>query len=227
MRCIRMEKLRLLLNAEHKQKVRDGITSTFRPDRPWDAVFRRALKDDWFWKRMFEEPALLIRAGIHTMDTFLDGDAKIEIERAPLLPAMPAELLDEAREQLNNRGTKRGADGRPKQQPNPAGVAQVIGTRTQNNAGVKICMAYNQGNCPAVLTGTNLCSSGSGQVHQCSGCGQTGHRYIDNKCRTQKQPAAQGNSRGGPRGNGKAAKRKNKKQGGNYQQQGYQAWSRR
>ena len=95
--------------AEHKQRIKDQLTSTFRPDRPWDAVFRRALKDEWFWKRQFEEPALLIRAGIESLDAFIDGDAKIESalpERAPMLPAMPEDKLENARQQLNTKAPK-------------------------------------------------------------------------------------------------------------------------
>ena len=78
------------------------MPSKFNPDRPWDQVFKAACKDDWFWKRQFEEPALLIRAGIQTIDKFLDGDARIEQSHfTTMLPPMPAEKLEQAREKLS------------------------------------------------------------------------------------------------------------------------------
>ena len=80
MRFVRMPKLRQLLWIEYRnaQKEVPPRKTEYDPERPWNSVWKKALMaDDWYWRTQFEEPALLIRAGIDDISAQLDIDAEI------------------------------------------------------------------------------------------------------------------------------------------------------
>eukprot|EP00972_Heterocapsa_arctica_P094000 13863861-Heterocapsa_arctica.AAC.1 len=57
-----MERIHRSLHLEKTKALEAGVPNfvEFDPARPWNAVWRRAIEDDRFWKKEFEDPALLI-----------------------------------------------------------------------------------------------------------------------------------------------------------------------
>ena len=187
-----MPKLRQLLWIEYRnaQKEQPPRKTEYDPERPWNSVWKKALvADDWYWRTQFEEPALLVRAGVDDIATHLDNDAEIGTQELhQTIPQIPKEQLDQARDKIRrgraNRQSKSSAarGGNANQSASQWGRVErkdAQGFFTHNRWDVKLCDGFNLGTCNHVDHRTNLCSTGSGEAHQCKQCLQNTHGYCD------------------------------------------------
>lgn len=70
MRLEQMERLHRTLHLERTKAEEFGVPSfvDFDIKRPWNAVWRRAIEDDKFWKKELEDPALMILTKARPID---------------------------------------------------------------------------------------------------------------------------------------------------------------
>ena len=148
-----MERVRRKLESAHAAALAAGRHPSidFDPAKVWDGVWRAAVGDTDFWRRQFEEPALLLKVHISTPGSAISGEAPVGTDTATAPPKRVRPRPD-------------AEHGEP-----PAKVHKVSdGHYTHNRRGRKLCGAFQTGQCP--LGPQLLCPSGSVAAHQCSKC---------------------------------------------------------
>jgi len=184
-----MERIRRRGDEARARALAAGGTHAMDPARPWDWVWGEACADVAFWRVELEEPALLAltrgRSGLasQSIATPQSGKRVIATDDAPPLKA--ARLH----------------------------VHAVDGNAFKSNRkGLRLCAAFNRGECSGNLRG-NMCPKEQSAVHQCSRCLDSAHG-AHNCPRTDypaMKPAPAG--KGGGRGRGRGGKGRGKSQG--------------
>ena len=184
---------------EHADATGAGRSHPLDPNRPWDWVWRQAVRDITFWRRELEEPCLLVLSKVTSSQTFVDGDANIQPPR----------------QQNGGRGQKRNLEEIQTVRTTRAVDARAHnfkdGIYETNRRGVPLCPGFQNGSCKE-STGTNRCSKDWSMSHQCNKCLSTEHG--SDRCNSSRSPKAPSlpprNFQSNKGGKGKKAKGKGK-----------------
>ena len=146
----------------------------------------RALVDHDFWRIELEEPSFIVMNKLAPVSHFIEGDHRVEGWDAPATHAVFQKDHDPVPPQPAPKAgvikNKRGGNGGSKFKAQ----ADAEGKRSQNSKGIKLCDGYNTGTCKFSMSGTSLCSTGSGESHQCSICLRNDHGAWDHEAAMQR-----------------------------------------
>ena len=141
--------------------------STYDPLKPWDSVWHSVVKEETWWRKEFETPAMLIITKINSLHNSIDGDVVLSgasgsgsaASHRPSPPARaPAAQTQKGEKQKKQHGPQRsGSDG-----------------MVTNRAGRNFCSDFQNGRCSNSTSGC-ACPKNSSQTHQCSRCLSMGH----------------------------------------------------
>lgn len=175
----------------------------FDPAKPWDSVWSASVKDGEFWRREFEEPALLVLTHVGRMQDMVSGEAPVaqtvasssagSPSMAPTGNVQPPRQPPPAKRKKTNTFDE--------QAPKHHKVGQD-GLFTHNRSGKPLCLDFQSGAC--TRGNGNRCPKSSAHVHQCNRCLDI--RHGGHMCQaTPQAPGGSGNRKGG-KGKGKGKK---------------------
>ena len=153
MRPERFERLRLAAENEHAKTQAAGGSSSFEPKRPWNRVFADAVADRDWWSENFTEPAILYRTRIQTAVAVTDDGTGHDVTTRGKSANRVAAGVDPWNPP--GKGGKRASQA----------PAWANGRSVKNRRGVKVCEAFNRGQCGWP---TSACLRG--EAHQCCLC---------------------------------------------------------
>jgi hypothetical protein len=179
----------------------DGVAGcNFVPTMPWNWVWKELVNDDRFWKREYEEQAMLVLANTRRLDSMLDGDAAIGDgfnRRAQGLSAglPPGNRRNDPADQFSDAPT-----ARPKKAARTEPDRGPDGLFSKNRKGLGLCRAFQTGGCGAHKGGK--CPNNAQYVHQCGKCLSSDHgaTFCD---RDGAAPTGKGKGKGKPKGRGR------------------------
>ena len=169
----------------------------YDPARPWDAVWHAVVKEETWWRKEFETPAMLIITRINSLQNSLDGDVVLTgtsgSGSAAHRPGPPT--------RAPAAQTQKGKKAKQKQHaPQRSGTD---GMHT-NRSGKDFCSDFQNGRCANSTTGC-ACPKNPAQTHQCSRCLSQGHgAYGPGQACTATQATVR---KGNGKGKGKGKKR--------------------
>ena len=191
-----------------------GATHPFDDARPWNWVYQEIVKNDRWWKKELEDPALLYLTKVKQMKDVLGGDAVVAQDggtgSSSALSGYPHTPDGRPPRGAGKPGgglspiTKR--TGR--EQEKPPGHARVHlvneGKFVANRSGNPLCPDHNSAS--GCSTAGPYCDKG---VHQCNICLRQGHKSGDPACSGQAPSAAafKGGGRGGRGKGGRGGRR--------------------
>ena len=158
-----LERVKRECAAEHDQAVKNGSTTPFDPQRPWNYTWQKALSFDSFWREEVVEPSMLLLTKVAGMNDVVDDDAKVVSSTATSShprqePSAPARM------------TEPDMRAHPRTSSRTGRYHQVQdGRYVVNRTGHRLCSGFNDGTCTEV-TGGIWCKHVWDQVHQCSRC---------------------------------------------------------
>ena len=196
-----MERIRRRLGRDLALATAAGRLSPleFDPARPWGGVWRAACQDTEFWRKQFEEPAMLIKVHALTMTSAISGDTPVDPVAHP------------------PRGAKRGREEAETSRPKPMKSHWVAdGAFTHNRRGTRLCADFQHGRCASAGADAR-CPKDRDSVHQCAKCLLPNHgAHSPHECgAVPREGASSGRGRGGGKGGkgkGKSHKGKGKSQ---------------
>ena len=167
----------------------------FDTEKPWDSSWRAGMQDAAFWKREFEEPALLVITKSRSSGGLVEGDA-------PLAGgSLSAASASEGHHEPPPSAPKRNREARVEKATKTTHKV-TDGAFTHNRANYKICPDFQSGQCTEVDR-SGWCIKHAWSVHQCTKCLSDRHgAFHPNEC---------GKTPGEPRGAGRKGKGKGKK----------------
>ena len=210
---MRKEHMERILRRGELAKAKDP-THPFDPSAPWKWVWTEAATgEDKFWKKEFEDPAVLVITHTRKVETSLEGDAAISGDRnvsmtdllhnaPPIMPGIHAASSSATRPLSNptpreDKQPKIPRKGDYSMDDNLAVYSN--GQYTQNKKGLELCNAYKGGDCPQT-TGTGRCPKNPDRVHQCCFCLQA---HPGSQCPKKKKGGGkQKNQKKGGKGKG-------------------------
>ena len=186
----------LLYQAEHRMRkehmeriLRKGellkaadVNHPFDPSAPWKWVWAEAASgEDKFWKKEFEDPAVLVITHTRKVGLSLDGDAALAGDRCmndsdllhtsgPIMPGIQTPPIRNGNPPPAPHGAERPAK-RPKNERDGQDTKAVFsnGVYTSNKKGLDLCIGYQSGSCPAT-NHQGRCPKNTDRVHQCQYC---------------------------------------------------------
>ena len=185
--------------SEYDDALAAGGIHPFNPSQPWDWVWDQANNASSFWRRELEEPCLLVTSKAAPLQSMLDGDANIQLDRG------------------NQQRLKRNFEG---QQNTRSIMVQAErmhqvkdGIYECNRRGTPLCPGWQDGTCTSTIAGAR-CGRDWSQAHQCSRCLSADHGK--DQCNSKGDPKApfspsRKGAWGGTKGGGKGKKGKGKK----------------
>ena len=211
----RMIHLDRLASQEQSVAVQASGTHPYNPKKPWDHVWKMAVDDHYWWRKVLEEPCLLIVARTTSLNSMVDGDVMIAEAETPPGKRHRKTPGD------NGGWTHTSAIGNsnfnlsPKKSNLERHHNVSNGTYSTNRRGDPICSGFQDGSCKEMDT-NRKCAKDGKSVHQCNRCLGTDH--IGSECTKTPAVGAQpswvrfsgkGKSKGkygSPKGGGKGKK---------------------
>ena len=141
----------------------------FDPDKPWDHVFQRALKDTEWWFQELGLPAIK-----NTANAEVEGDAPVHKGKQGLGKKTTIPPPD------HSGNTSGQIAQRVKKVKTRAGRVHNVqnGHYTTSRQGIELCWAFNAGNCQNTI-GQNKCPNHPTRLHLCSKCLQPRHNATE------------------------------------------------
>ena len=160
MRAERFERIRRAVETKDAKDKAAGQPSSYDPRRPWNAVFREAVKDKDFWDETVRYPAMLYLAHVRSVAQSVDdGTVQPNLGNGG---TRPRQVGTEVSEPPAKRA-------RQQSSAPPQDLSEKVnGKYVKNRKGKALCPDYQTGTCGH----SNPCPNG---VHQCNVCLQT-HR---------------------------------------------------
>ena len=191
-RSERLLYLRDAAQVRHRQRLADGDSSSYDPDRQWNTAFKDVLAhptSHTWWHREFHLRALLVITKTNSLGQYLDGDAKTSDANAE-----PA------------RGTKRTSAppaSHSTERPSKAAKTTKAKARTWltvNKEEKELCKNFQTGKCEK-SKGDDICPRNDARVHQCGICLSNAHgAEYPRPCTAS---VSKGSRKGGKKGQGK------------------------
>ena len=177
--------------------IHPSVISSYDPLRPWDSVWHAVVKEETWWRKEFETPAMLIITRINSLHNSLDGDivlsgASGSGSAAPHRPGPPtrapaAQAQKGKKQKQKQHGPQRGGSD---------------GMHT-NRTGKNFCSDFQNGRCSNSVTGC-ACPKNPSQTHQCSRClSQTHGAYGPGQACSATQAVVRNTSKGKGKGKNK------------------------
>ena len=165
----RLEHAERLRRAEHSKFEMGGAHRDYRPEKPWNCVWRLLTDDLRFWKKELEEPALLVLARSSSLASVVDGDALTAASAANSNNS--PDVHPGVQPKRQTRPPKSSPPKPPKQH-----IMGSDGLLTANRKGIPLCEGFQQGTCCEIAPGTMMiCAKNKDRVHQCAKCLKPGH----------------------------------------------------
>ena len=143
-----LERIRRTLDLQNAEARAANVLPTFKlsKEMPWDSCFQFGMKDAGFWKREFEEPALLVVTKSRSANDLVAGDA-------PLAGKASATASNPDAHQYHDEPA-------PKRQKKSGVIKQVKDTHkvvggkfTHNRANYPVCLGFQLGQCQPAKNG--------------------------------------------------------------------------
>jgi hypothetical protein len=158
MRLEQMDRLLRAAAANHDRATREGKTSDFKPERPWNSVWLDSINDGNWWRYELEEPALLHLNRKAATSSSVGGDARVGFSNNVVAEADRGSSLMGEGPPAKRRAT---GDRRVHETTN--------GKYTHNRKGKPLCPGFNSGSCKNTVRGS-WCGDRQEHVHLCDRC---------------------------------------------------------
>ena len=183
------ERIRRRLLSEQESRLNPKFT-----EKPWNVIFREAVKDADFWKHELEETCILVLTRTANLNSMLSGDTPVGHDSLGSTTETP---------KGTPRPAPRPASAGPaaKKQKNAHSLNQD-GSLATNRSGTILCRDWQSGRCTETA-GQSRCSRDQSRMHQCSKCLSPDHG-ASTCSKPVKMPMGKGKKGKGGKGKGKA-----------------------
>eukprot|EP00971_Amphidinium_carterae_P267919 5315259-Amphidinium_carterae.1 len=141
-----MERVRRRLQSQYEM---GGAPADFRPEAPWNAVWRATVEDESFWNRQFRDAASMTAPRTMPVSSYIEGDAPVEGRpgQKGMTPPSNRQGVATGPPASVNRNRARGADVRI----HNVGSDGLFKT---NRKGITLCEEFQHGRCTTVAPNT-------------------------------------------------------------------------
>ena len=169
---------------------------SFDTAKPWDGVWAAVIRDVDFWRREFEEPAILVLSRSGRLQDLVSGDTPTGGAALSAESSQLPQRQSGARPEKRQRAQKGEETGAAQQSSKVHRVASGVFTHNRRNQ--PLCADFQQGRCQRGVG--SACPVNQGQMHQCNKCLDVRHGGAE----CQQTPRPPSGKKG--KGKGKGAK---------------------